>query len=137
MLENGSLTAVALISPDFTAARRFGPPPYSLSVTSSRLRPSRLSASVTVESLSEPKLLTPTTPPLRSAAVLTSAPEKNVKRITLASEATMRRSPPVRLSRTTDDKPTCMASMRPAASSAAPRLPPFMLMISSLMPAAS
>ena len=96
-----------------------------------------MSANVTVESLSEPKLLTPTTPPLRSAAVLTSGPEKNVKRITLASEATMRRSPPVRLSRTTDDNPTCMASMRPAASSAAPRLPPFMLMISSLMPAAS
>ena len=113
------------------------PPPYSLSVTSSRLRPRRLSASVTVESLSEPKLLTPTTPPLRSAAVFTPGAEKNVKRITLASEATMRRSPPVRLSRITDDNPTCMASMRPAASSAAPRLPPFMLMISTLMPFAS
>jgi hypothetical protein len=76
MLENGSLTAVALISPDFTAARRLVPPPYSLSVTSSRLRPRRFSANVAVESLSEPKLLTPTTPPLRSAAVLTFAPRR-------------------------------------------------------------
>ena len=132
MLLTGSLTAVALISPDLTASSRFVPPPYSLRVTSARVSPRRCSASVTVASLSEPKALTPTTPPLRSAAVLTPALEKNVKRITLLSEAMKRRSLPVRLNRTTDDKPTCMTSMRPAASSCAPRLPPFMLMTSTL-----
>ena len=82
----GSLIAVALISPDFTASSRFVPPPYSLIVTSSRVRPSFCKASVTVESLSEPKVLTPTTPPLRSAAVLTPGAEKNVKRMTFDSE---------------------------------------------------
>jgi hypothetical protein len=57
--------------------------------------------------------------------------------MTFASAATTRRSPPVLLRRITDDSPTCMASIRPAASSAAPRLPPFMLMISTLMFCAS
>lgn len=58
------------------------PPPYSLSVTSLRVRPSRASASVTVESLSEPNVLTPMTPPLRSVAVFTPGAEKKVKRMT-------------------------------------------------------
>jgi hypothetical protein len=56
--------------------------------------PRRASASVTVESLSEPNALTPMTPPLRSAAVLTPGAAKKVKRITLLSEAMVRRSPP-------------------------------------------
>src|SRR5215475_9069465 len=70
VLATGSLMAVALISPACSAARRREPPPYSLSVTSSRVNPSRCSASVTVASLSEPNELTPTTPPFRSAAGL-------------------------------------------------------------------
>ena len=50
----GSLIAVALISPARTAASRLAPPPYSFTVTSARVMPKRSSASVTVESLSEP-----------------------------------------------------------------------------------
>ena len=137
MLAAGSLSAVALISPDMTAARRFALPPYSFSTTSLRVSPSRCNAGPTMTSLSEPKVLTPTTPPFRSAAVRTPGAAKNVKRMTLASAAMTRRSPPVRLSRTTDDRPTCMASISPAANAAAPRLPPLMLTISILRPLAS
>src|SRR5262249_50335333 len=60
--------------------------------------------------------------------------EKKVKRITLLKEPMVRISPPARLMRITEDKPTCMTSSRPACSSAAPRLPPLMLMISTLSP---
>ena len=63
-------------------------------ITSLRVRPSFCKASVTVESLSEPNVLTPTTPPLRSAAVFTPGAEKNVKRMTFESEPITRRSPP-------------------------------------------
>ena len=45
-------------------------------------------------SLSAPKLLTATTPPLRSVAVLTPEAEKKVSRIMLPSEPMSRRSPP-------------------------------------------
>ena len=40
---------------------------------------------MTVESLSEPNVLTPTMPPLRSAAVFTPGAAKNVKRMTLTA----------------------------------------------------
>src|SRR5882672_11100268 len=100
-LATGSLIAVPLISPDLSASRRRIPPPYSLRTTSSRRMPRRASASVTVESLSDPNALTPTTPPLRSAAVLTPRPVKKVKRMTLLSDAIVRRSPPSSLSCTT------------------------------------
>ena len=89
---------------------------------------------MTVESLSDPNALTPTTPPLRSAAVFTPGAVKKVKRMTLLSEAIVRRSPLASLSFTTEDSPTCIASMRPDWSSAAPRLPPFMLVISTARP---
>src|SRR6202030_1394939 len=59
---------------------------------------------------------------------------KKVKRITLLSDAMVRRSPPSWLSLTTEDSPTCMTSMRPDWSSWAPRLPAFMLMISTSRP---
>jgi hypothetical protein len=101
---------------------------------SSRDSPSRLSASVTVVSLSEPNALMPMTPPRRSAAVRTPGAVNNVKRMTLLSDATSRRSPPPRLIRTTEESPTCMMSMRPAASSCAPRLPPFVLRMSTFRP---
>ena len=39
-------------------------------------------------------MLTPTTPPLRSAAVLTPGAEKNVKRMTFDNDAIVRKSPP-------------------------------------------
>src|SRR6516164_8176014 len=133
-LASGSLSGVALISPDFTASRRRMPPPDSFNVTSLRVRPSRASASVTVESLSEPNVLTPITPPLSSAAVFTPGAEKKVKRMTLLKEPIVRISPPLRLIRITEDNPTCMTSSRPACSSAAPRLPPLMLMMSTLSP---
>ncbi len=133
-LVKGSFKGVALIFPDFTAASRCGPPPYSSSVTSLRESPNRCKASVTVESLSEPNVLTPTTPPLRSAAVFTPGAEKNVKRMTLLSEPITRKSPPARLSFTAEDSPTCMTSRWPACSSCAPRLPPLMLRISTLRP---
>ncbi len=133
----GSLMGVALISPDLTAASRRMPPPYSFSVTSPRASPRRASASVTVESLSEPNVLTPMTPPLSSAAVFTPGAEKKVKRMTLLKEPMLRMSPPPRLTRITEDNPTCMTSRRPACSSAAPRLPPFMLMMSTLSPCAA
>src|SRR5262249_52512429 len=129
-----SLSGVALISPDFTASRRWMPPPDSFNVTSLRVRPSRASASVTVESLSEPNVLTPITPPLSSAAIFTPGAEKKVKRMTLLNEPMVRISPPLRLIRMTEDNPTCMTSSRPACSSAAPRLPPLMLMMSTLSP---
>src|SRR5215813_4588813 len=57
------------------------PPPDSFNVTSLRVRPSRASASVTVESLSEPNLLTPITPPLSSAAVFTPGAEKEADHV--------------------------------------------------------
>ena len=133
----GSLIAVALISPARTAARRFAPPPYSFTVTSLRVMPKRSSASVTVESLSEPMVETPITPPLRSAAVFTSGVVAMTKRITLLMEATSRKSPPARLACTTDDMPTRIRSMVPACNSLAPRLPPPMLMISTLSPLAA
>jgi hypothetical protein len=137
MLAIGSLIGVALISPDFTASSRRMPPPYSFRVTSSRVNPSRCSVSVTVESLSEPNVLTPMTPPLRSAAVLTPGAEKNVNRMTLLSEPIARTSPPARLTLITDDNPTCIVSRRPACNSAAPRLPPLMLRISTFRPLAA
>src|SRR3954466_3222077 len=133
----GSLIAVALISPDFTASRRREPPPYSLTVTSARLRPRRSSAMVTVESLSDPKVLTPMTPPLKSAAVFTPGAVTTTKRITLLMEAISRRSPPARLACTTDDSPTRMRSRRPACKLPAPRLPPFVCMSSTLRPCAA
>jgi hypothetical protein len=120
-----------------TAASRRAPPPYSFNVTSVLVRPSRASASVTVESLSEPNVLTPITPPLRSAAVLTFAAAKKVKRITLASDPMSRMSPPPRLTRITDDSPTCMMSRRSACNSATPRLPPCMLTMSTFSPCAA
>jgi hypothetical protein len=110
------------------------PPPYSFNFTSLRVSPSRASASVTVESLSDPNVLTPITPPLRSSTVFTPGAEKKVKRMTLLKEALLRSSPPPRLTRITEDSPTCMTSSRPACSSAAPRLPPFMLMMSTFRP---
>jgi hypothetical protein len=131
------LSGVALISPDFTASSRRMPPPYSFNTTSLRVSASRASASVTVESLSEPNVLTPITPPLSSAAVFTAGAEKKVKRMTLLSEPMVRRSPPARLIRITEDNPTCMISSRPACSSAAPRLPPLMLTMSTLSPSAA
>ena len=137
MLAVGSLIGVAWISPAFTAASLREPPPYSFKVTSFLVRPSRASASVTVESLSEPNVLTPMTPPLRSAALLTPVAEKKVKRMTFASDPISRMSPPPRLTRITDDSPTCMMSSRPACNSAAPRLPPCMLTISTLSPCAA
>jgi hypothetical protein len=107
------LIGVALISPDFTASSRRMPPPYSFSVTSLRVSPSRASASVTVESLSDPNVLTPMTPPLRSAAVFTPGAAKKVKRMTLLKDPMVRMSPPLRLTRITEDNPTCMTSSRP------------------------
>src|SRR5262249_57203000 len=71
---------------------------------------------------------------LEIAAVFTPGAEKKVKRITLLKEPMVRISPPARLMRITEDKPTCMTSSRPACSSAAPRLPPLMLMMSTLSP---
>ena len=93
----GSLIAVALISPARTAASRLAPPPYSFTVTSARVMPKRSSASVTVESLSDPMLLTPITPPLRSAAVFTPGAVAITKRITLLIDPIRRRSPPARV----------------------------------------
>ena len=87
-------------------------------------------------SLSEPAVLTPTTPPLRSAPVFTPGAEKKVKRTTFESEPISRRSPPVRLSRITEESPTCMASSWPSRSAAAPRLPPSMLRTLTLSPCA-
>ena len=66
----GSFMAAAAIAPDLMAASRCGDPPTSLMVTSLRDRPSWRSASEAALSLSEPKLDTPTVPPLRSAALL-------------------------------------------------------------------
>ena len=66
-----------------------------------------------MESLSEPKVLTPMTPPLRSAAVFTPGAAKKVKRMTLLKEPMVLMSPPLRLTRITEDKPD-MHDVEPA-----------------------
>ena len=133
----GSLIAVALMAPLRTASSRLEPPPYSCTVTSARVIPKRCSASVMVESLSEPNELMPITPPFRSAAVFTPGAVATTKRITLLMDAIRRRSPPPWFACTTDDMPTRIRSMLPACNSLAPRLPPPMLMTSTFRPLAA
>ena len=83
---------------------------------------------VATASLSEPAALIATVPPLSSAAFFTPGTVKKPKRIMLASEAMVRSSAPFWLSCTTEDRPTCITSSLPARTSAAPRLPPPMLL---------
>ena len=89
---------------------------------------SRSSAMVATASLSEPAELIATVPPFRSAAVFTAGTVKKPKRMMLASDAMVRSSAPFWLSCTTEESPTCITSSLPARTSAAPRLPPPMLL---------
>src|SRR5262249_17291835 len=87
-------------------------------------------------SVSEPKVLMPKVLPLRSP-MPTPAFVNMVIGMVLQVEVTSRRSAPCLLARTAGASPTCMPWISPESSTCRPRVPPSILMTSTLSPSSS
>ena len=134
-LRYGSPSMVATTSPARNGGSRNVP--ISLSVTSSRARPSFSSATTVVSSLSDPALLMPTAPPLIWSALVKPAAVNSVLRITLLSEPIVMVLNPAALARTTDDMPICISWIRPSLSAGPVSEPPIIFTMSKSSPYSS